>query len=94
MATHTERGPFLYDCRARAVGRGGEGARRGMPIRIINGRGMLDCLADAARGSRALALGFEADASFDGIIAAHVEDEFSGRAGTLRRQTRRSRLGD
>jgi nucleoside-diphosphate-sugar epimerase len=31
--------------------------------------------------SRALALGFVADASFDAIIAAHVEDELGGRIG-------------
>ena len=29
--------------------------------------------------SRALGLGFVADASFDAIIAAHVEDELGGR---------------
>jgi nucleoside-diphosphate-sugar epimerase len=31
--------------------------------------------------SRALALGFAADASFDAIVAAHVEDELGGRIG-------------
>ncbi len=31
--------------------------------------------------ARAKALGFEADASFDAIIAAHVEDELGGRIG-------------
>jgi UDP-glucose 4-epimerase len=32
--------------------------------------------------ARARALGFEADASFDAIIAAHVEDELGGAVGT------------
>ena len=31
--------------------------------------------------ARAQALGFGADASFDAIIAAHVEDELGGRIG-------------
>ncbi len=31
--------------------------------------------------TRARALGFEADASFDAIIAAHIEDELGGRVG-------------
>ena len=31
--------------------------------------------------ARATALGFVADASFDAIIAAHVEDELGGRIG-------------
>ena len=31
--------------------------------------------------SRALALGFTADASFDDIIATHVADELGGRIG-------------
>ena len=30
--------------------------------------------------ARATALGFRADASFDAIIAAHVEDELGGRS--------------
>jgi nucleoside-diphosphate-sugar epimerase len=31
---------------------------------------------------RASALGFKADASFDAIVAAHVEDELGGRTGS------------
>ena len=36
-------------------------------------------LGDAVRRGAGEALGFEADASFDAIIAAHVEDELGGR---------------
>jgi nucleoside-diphosphate-sugar epimerase len=46
-----------------------------MIIRIVDG------WATRFDPSRALALGFTADASFDDIIAAHVEDELGGKIG-------------
>jgi UDP-glucose 4-epimerase len=54
---------------------------------------IVDGWATRLDAHRALSLGFEADASFDAIIAAHVEDELGGQRDGSADRPRRSPLG-